>query len=148
MISQEEINTAQGLHSTETGYLPGAVLLAEDDPALRRYLEVVMQRAGYRVLSAGDGLEAMKLLLGSKIDAVVTDAMMPNLNGYELCRFVRTTKHLAHLPIILLSALDPKNATSEAEQANAFLCKPVSPESLLECLVALGVEAAQFKSDP
>lgn len=141
MIRQEEIITSKGLHSTETGYLPGAVLLAEDDPALRRYLEVVLQRAGYRVLSAGDGLEAMKLLLESNIEAVVTDAMMPNLNGHELCRFVRTTKHLAHLPIVLLSALDPKNATAEAEQANAFLCKPVSPESLLECLGELGIAA-------
>jgi CheY-like chemotaxis protein len=141
MISQDEIITAQGLRSTNTEYPGGAVLLAEDDPALRRYLEVVLQRAGYHVLPAGDGLEAMKLLLGSKVDVVITDAMMPNLNGYELCRFVRTTKHLSHLPIVLLSALDPKNATAEAEQANAFLCKPVSPESLLECLVQLGVAA-------
>jgi len=141
MINQEEIIIAKGLHSADSRYQNGAVLLAEDDPALRRYLEVVLERAGFCVLTAGDGLEAMKLLLSTRIDAVVTDAMMPNLNGYELCRFVRTTKHLAHLPIILLSALDPKNATSEAEQANAFLCKPVSPESLLECLVRLGVEA-------
>ena len=141
MINQEEIIIAKGLHSADARYQTGAVLLAEDDPALRRYLEVVLERAGFSVLTAGDGLEAMKLLLSTRIDAVVTDAIMPNLTGYELCRFVRTTKHLAHLPIILLSALDPKNATSEAEQANAFLCKPVSPESLLECLVQLGVEA-------
>jgi CheY-like chemotaxis protein len=140
MIRQEEIISTQALHSAETGYLSGAVLLAEDDPALRRYLEVVLQRAGYRVLAACDGLEAMKLLLGSKIDVVITDALMPNLNGYELCRFVRTTKHLSHLPIVLLSALDPKNATDEAEHADAFLCKPVSPEALLECVAGLGVD--------
>ncbi|PWT90313.1 MAG: hypothetical protein C5B55_09925 [Blastocatellia bacterium] len=146
MIRQEEIVTAQSFHTTEaaqeteTVQQTRTVLLAEDDPALRRYLEVVLQRAGYQVLTAGDGLEAMKLLLSSKVEAVITDAMMPNLNGYELCRFVRTTKHLSHLPIILLSALDPKNAKSEAEQADAFLCKPVSPEMLLECLVERGVE--------
>ena len=111
------------------------VLLVEDDPALRRYLEVVLQRAGYEVVSAGDGLEAMKVLLAAQVDVIVTDALMPNLDGYELCRFVRNSQHLAHLPIILLSALDPKNTTDESEQVNAFLAKPVSPEELLACIL-------------
>ena len=111
------------------------VLLVEDDPALRRYLEVVLQRAGYEVASAGDGLEAMKVLLAAHVDVIVTDALMPNLDGYELCRFVRNSRHLAHLPIILLSALDPKNTTDESEQVNAFLAKPVSPEELLACIL-------------
>lgn len=113
------------------------VLLVEDDPALRRYLQVVLQRAGYAVLSAGDGLEAMKFLLAETVDVVVTDALMPNLDGYELCRFVRSSSHLAHLPIILLSALDPRNSTDESEQVNAFLAKPVSPEDLMACIESL-----------
>ena len=133
MIRQEELDIP--------GYptkVPGGgqcVLLVEDDPALRRYLEIVLQRAGYEVVSAGDGLEAMKFLLSDSVDVVVTDALMPNLDGYELCRFVRSSKHLAHLPIILLSALDPKNSTDEAEQVDAFLAKPVSPEDLLNQIV-------------
>jgi DNA-binding response OmpR family regulator len=113
------------------------VLLVEDDPALRRYLQVVLQRAGYAVLSAGDGLEAMKFLLVETVDVVVTDALMPNLDGYELCRFVRSSSELAHLPIILLSALDPRNSTDESEQVNAFLAKPVSPEDLLASIESL-----------
>ena len=112
------------------------VLLVEDDPALRRYLEVVLQRAGYVVMTAGDGLEAMKVLLTLQVDVIVTDALMPNLDGYELCRFVRNSDHLAHLPIILLSALDPKNSTDESEQVNAFLAKPVSPEDLLATIIS------------
>lgn len=110
------------------------VLLVEDDPALRRYLEVVLQRAGYTVLTAGDGLEGMKVLLSAGVDVIVTDALMPNLDGYELCRFVRNSEHLAQLPIILLSALDPKNSTDESEQVDAFLAKPVSPEDLIKVL--------------
>ena len=129
MIREEELNIP-----AYPGELPSeaqCVLLVEDDPALRRYLEIVLQRAGYAVVSAGDGLEAMKVLLSDRVDVVVTDALMPNLDGYELCRFVRSSEHLAHLPIILLSALDPKNSTDEAEQVDAFLAKPVSPEDLL-----------------
>jgi len=129
MIRQDELEIA-----APPAKLPGdyqCVLLVEDDPALRRYLEIVLQRAGYEVVSAADGLEAIKFLLGDRVDVVITDALMPNLDGYELCRFVRSSEHLAHLPIILLSALDPKNSTDEAEQVDAFLAKPVSPEDLL-----------------
>ena len=137
MISPEEIRVAQNqvVNAAQTARESGTVLLVEDDPALRRYLEIVLQRAGYAVFSAADGLEAMKLLLTSTVDVVVTDAIMPNLNGSELCRFVRSSQQLSHLPIVLLSALDPKNA--EPEQANAFLTKPVSPEDLLYCLASL-----------
>ena len=129
-----EMPTGNGLHSAHQHEERPCVLLVEDDPALRRYLEVVLDRHGYAVLSAGDGLEAMKFLLTARVDVIVTDALMPNLDGYELCRFVRNSEHLAHLPVILLSALDPRNTTDESEQVNAFLAKPVSPEDLLAAL--------------
>ena len=133
MIGLDELDTStgNGLHPAAQHGGQQCVLLVEDDPALRRYLEVVLERAGYSVISAGDGLEAMKSLLAAQVDVVVTDALMPNLDGYELCRFVRNSAHLAHLPIILLSALDPRNTTDESEQVDAFLAKPVSPEDLL-----------------
>ena len=130
-LDKPEISTGNGLHSAHQHEERRCVLLVEDDPALRRYLELVLERNGYVVMSAGDGLEAMKYLLAYKVDVIVTDALMPNLDGYELCRFVRNSAHLAHLPIILLSALDPRNTTDESEQVNAFLPKPVSPEDLL-----------------
>jgi twitching motility two-component system response regulator PilH len=134
MIRQDDLQVAR-LQADSPDETP-CVLLVEDDPALRRYLQVVLQRAGYAVISAGDGLEAMKSLLTAHVDVIVTDALMPNLDGYELCRFVRNSRHLAHLPIILLSALDPKNSTDESEQVNAFLAKPVSPEDLLAACAA------------
>jgi twitching motility two-component system response regulator PilH len=133
MITQEKVSTARGevVHPTETPQRARCVLLVEDDAALRRYIEVLLERAAFDVISAADGLEAMKWL-SSKVDVIVTDAVMPNVSGYELCRFVRSSPHLRHLPIILLSGLDPKNA--ETEQVNAFLAKPITPESLLACI--------------
>ena len=113
------------------------VLLVEDDRALRRYLEIVLERAGYDVISAGNGLEAMKLALTSPIDIVVTDAMMPDLNGYELCRFLKNSPQLSHLPIVLLSARERKEGSWESEQADAFLSKPVSAADLTGCLERL-----------
>jgi twitching motility two-component system response regulator PilH len=134
MITQQKVTTARGevVHSTKTPGGSRCVLLAEDDAALRRYIEVLLERAGYEVIAAADGLEAMKWLMTSTVDVVITDAVMPNVNGYELCRFVKSSQHLSHLPIILLSGLDPKNA--ETEEVNAFLAKPITPESLLACI--------------
>ena len=115
------------------------ILLVEDDRSIRRYLEVIMQKAGYTVLTAGDGLEAMKLALTTHVDAVVTDAIMPHLNGHELCRFLRHQAKLAHLPIILLSGLE-NNAAATApkeDRANIYLAKPVAPNELINCLEQL-----------
>lgn len=133
-LDEFEMPSGNGLHSAHPPEQCRCVLLVEDDPALRRYLEVVLQRAGHTVVSACDGLEAMKFLLTANVDVVVTDALMPNLDGYELCRFVRNSQELSHLPIILLSALDPRNSSDESEQVNAFLAKPVLPEDLLACI--------------
>lgn len=113
------------------------VLLAEDDRALRRFLEVVLERAGYKVISASDGLEAMKLAVSNPIDVVVTDAVMPKLSGHEFCRFIRNSESLAHLPVILLSGLERKGKNQNAEQADVFLSKPVSGEDLVECIEKL-----------
>ena len=116
----------------------GVVLLAEDDRSIRRYLEVILQRAGYTVIAAADGLEAMKAVLAFAVDAVVTDAIMPHLNGYELCRFLRRQPNLSHLPVILLSGIErPDAAHEEQARADVYLAKPVRPEELTGSLARL-----------
>ena len=114
------------------------VLLVEDDRSVRRYLEVTLQRSGYRVVTAEDGLEAMKLALSSQFDVVVTDAVMPNLSGHELARFLRSNQKLSHLPIVLLTGQENKEAAGTAENViDAFLYKPVKAEELKSCLARL-----------
>jgi DNA-binding response OmpR family regulator len=123
------------------------VLLVEDDRSLRRYLEVVLARGGYDVLSAADGLEAMKITLASDVDLVVTDAMMPNLNGYEFGRFLRSSPKLSTIPIILLTALEQKEMGREASQFDALVTKPVSPQELVDCIGRLLREAQESRSN-
>lgn len=133
----------QGLEQP-AAHAPGAeeaparrtVLLAEDDRALRRYLEVVLRRAGYEVLTAADGLEAMKALLSREVDAVVTDAVMPHLSGHELCRFLREHPRLKGLPVVLLSGADSSARGGEAA-ADLYLSKPVPAEELSAGLARL-----------
>jgi twitching motility two-component system response regulator PilH len=115
------------------------VLLAEDDRSLRRYLEIMLQRAGYTVIVAADGLEALKAALSSTVDAVVTDAVMPHLSGYELCRFLRRHPKLERLPVVLLSGVD--RPAEPASRADVYLSKPVRAEELTGCLARLLVQA-------
>ena len=136
-MAQKKISVAESSSIVPQVAKPGArVLLAEDDRALRRFLQIILERAGYTVVPAADGLEAMKIALSSPMDILVTDAMMPNLSGHELCRFVRNSQTLAHLPVILLSALEQKEPDT-GEQVDAFLSKPVSGEDLIECIEKL-----------
>jgi CheY-like chemotaxis protein len=113
------------------------VLLAEDDNALRRYLQITLERAGYEVIPAADGLEAMKLVLTTPVDIVITDAMMPNLSGHEFCRFLRNNPKLSDIPVLLLSGLERKTASPEEAQADAFLSKPVRAQVLVDCVAGL-----------
>src|ERR1700730_11437866 len=113
------------------------VVLVEDDRSVRRYLEVTLQRSGYYVLTAEDGLEAMKLALSSPYDVVVTDAVMPNLSGQELARFLRSNQKLSHLPIVLLTGQENQKAGAAEDLIDVFLYKPVKAEELKNCLASL-----------
>lgn len=119
------------------------ILLVEDDRAVRRYLEVILQRAGYTVIVASDGLEAMKAALSADLQAVVTDEMMPHLSGHELCRFLRRHPKLSRLPVILLSGQEQSvlPACGEA-RPDTYLAKPVRPEELTGCIARLLVQTA------
>ena len=111
------------------------VLLVEDDRSVRRYLEVTLQRSGYRVLTAEDGLEAMKVALSSAIDVVVTDAIMPNLSGQQLAAFLRKNPKLSNIPIVLLTGQENKAASATGDVTiDAFLYKPVKADDLKNCV--------------
>jgi DNA-binding response OmpR family regulator len=100
------------------------ILLAEDDSAMRRFVEIILHQAGYEVFTAEDGLQAMEIALANEIDAVVADAVMPHLSGYDLCRMLRA--RTKKLPLIILSGLE-QNASDDAGcVADIFLVKNAS----------------------
>jgi CheY-like chemotaxis protein len=115
----EKSNPADG--SAQADVTPGKsrILLAEDDGAMRRLLEVVLKRAGYEVTSAEDGLQAMQAIGTQKFDLVVLDAIMPNLSGLELCRIFRANSDWQKTPLILMSGMEPDSNC----EANIHLLK-------------------------
>src|SRR3954466_5103567 len=130
--------TLRGDFPVGTTSTSDVVLLVEDDYSIRRYLEVILKRFGYEVLSSADGLEAIKIALSSPIDLVITDAIMPHLNGHQLCRFMRRHPKLSAVPVVLLSGLEHQSPDmDEQDRADLYLSKPVKPIELAASISSL-----------
>ncbi len=99
------------------------ILLAEDDSSIRRYIEIILQREGYVVLSAEDGLDAIKLLLATDFDVIVADAMMPNLSGYDVLRFVRQNPGYESIPFIILSGMAKDELAESGIEPDSYITK-------------------------
>ena len=98
---------------------------------MRKFIEVILSKAGYDVTSAQDGMEAMNSVGENAFDIVVADAIMPNLSGYELCRLIRAKYSGALIPCIILSGLEQN--PSDERFSDAFLTKDTAlKEQLLE----------------
>jgi DNA-binding response OmpR family regulator len=80
------------------------IVVAEDEPTILEAVAAVLAEDGHAVLSVRDGLTARELLAGTRPDAVVTDVMMPGLDGPDLVRWMRARPALRHVPVILASA--------------------------------------------
>ena len=102
------------------------VLLAEDDSVSRRILAAQLTRLEYEVEEAEDGLVAWTAFQRSKPDMVITDWMMPNVDGPELCRRIRSCAASSYTYIIILTAIDRKHGYLEGMEAGAddFVTKP------------------------
>jgi two-component system cell cycle response regulator len=111
------------------------ILLADDDASMRRLLEVILKKADFEVVSAEDGLQAMKMAFEDEISAIVADAIMPNLTGYELCRMIKNKADKKNIPVIILSGLAGNSTEAEKCNADAYLTKtPKLTEELIETL--------------
>ena len=96
-VSEAAVRTDH--HSTKD------ILIAEDDDAIREILEDVLSSAGYRVIGASDGLEALDWLsIVQKVDLVIVDILLPRLGGLELIKHLRVSDRWASTPIMILSA--------------------------------------------
>jgi two-component system phosphate regulon response regulator PhoB len=110
------------------------ILVVEDEPALRRFLELLLQRSGYAVRVAGDGVEALERVEERVPDLVLLDLMLPRMDGFEVCRRLRARQRTARVPILVLTARATEEARRRSLEAGAdeFIVKPYNPHDLLE----------------
>lgn len=114
------------------------ILIAEDEPSLRENLQLMLELEGYAVQLASDGQEAFAQALREPPDLVLTDVMMPVLDGYGLIRLLRADPATAGIPIIVLTA---RAEQQDAEMglslgAAAHLVKPYRRAELLQAVQA------------
>ncbi|SDQ39107.1 two-component system, OmpR family, alkaline phosphatase synthesis response regulator PhoP [Burkholderia orbicola] len=99
------------------------ILVVEDDEATLHAFGLLLEHAGYHVMLARNGQEALAQILEIAVDLVITDWSMPGMDGVTLCRTLRTNPAFSRLPIVLMSA---NQAPTDDGLWHAFLQKPVS----------------------
>ncbi|MBU0594288.1 MAG: response regulator [Gammaproteobacteria bacterium] len=133
----------------ELTYPAGATVLVVDDaPPNVKLLRLILKDAGYNVLEASSGPEALEILHSEKPDAMVLDVRMPGMTGYEVCRQIREEPGFASLPVIMVTALSLPGERIMGIEAGAtdFITKPFNKKELLARLRASLVTAEKDRS--
>ncbi|MBK8900888.1 MAG: response regulator [Anaerolineaceae bacterium] len=110
-----------------------SILIVDDEPMTRNLLRLMLERAGFKILEAEDGLKALDVVAEHSPDLLILDVMMPNMDGITVCETLRAEAETADLPVILLSARSNPEAVRLGMQAgaNRYLSKPISREELV-----------------
>lgn len=111
-----------------------ATILAVDDSAsMRQMVTFTLKGAGYDVVEADDGVNALKAAKGKKVDLVVTDVNMPNMDGISLIKELRQLPEYKFTPMLMLTTEtgDGKKQEGKAAGATGWLVKPFNPDQLL-----------------
>lgn len=125
--------------------MPKRVLICDDDELLLDLVQYRLSNRGYEVVTAKDGKEALDLARKVAPDAMLLDAMMPGVDGYEVLRQLREDPALAGIPVIMLTARKQENDILTALElgADEYMVKPFIPEELVARLSRLiGAPAA------
>lgn len=115
------------------GKIKKTVLLVEDHMATREALSMVLQQSGLEVVEAADGIEALNAILITLPNLVLTDFRMPNMDGLELSKHIKSSAAFKHIPIVLITATPLSDRTRHPEIA-LFLQKPCTAADLLTAL--------------
>ena len=126
------------------------ILIADDEPNILLLTEMLFQDMGMLVITATDGAEAVQKAIKEKPDIIVTDVIMPNMTGFEVCKAIRNMPDLAETPIIILTALgDEYNKIRGLDGgADDYITKPFSVDDLKSRAKALLLRYSSRFSDP
>lgn len=104
------------------------VLIVDDDPVVCSLARATLENDGFNVIAAGDGIEGCELYEQHRPDLVLADVVMPRMDGYELCRELRSRPHSAYVPIVVTTSLDDVPSIARAYDAGAtdFVPKPIN----------------------
>jgi len=109
------------------------ILIADDEPTNRFIIKSFLKQEGYNILEAKNGFEAIELAKHNRVDVILMDAMMPEMDGFEAIKEIKKIEILQNIPILMITALDTKDDKVKAFEsgANDFITKPVDKDELL-----------------
>ena len=113
------------------------ILIVDDIPTNRKLLRVMLEAEGYTTLEAADGVEALQVLDRETVDAVISDILMPNMDGFRLCHEVRKSERFHALPFIVYTSTytSPDDVKlAQTVGADKYLTKPAPTETVLDAL--------------
>lgn len=115
------------------------VLVTEDSPTVLEIERYALENAGYEIIVARDGQEALDLARREKPDIIILDLMLPKLDGYKVCRMLKFDEKYKHIPIIMFTSRVQKSdeALGFEVGADAYLPKTADPKDLLDKIQAL-----------
>lgn len=109
------------------------IMVADDSPIIRKLIAFTLSIKGYEIVSVNDGMEALETLPKENIDLIITDLNMPNVDGFELIKAVRSNDELKSTPIIVLSNLSETDDIEKALEfgADSYLIKPFEQKTII-----------------
>ena len=112
--------------------MDGKILVVDDEPDIRNLAKRILERAGYKVVTASNGVEGEEMVESEKPDLIILDVVMPRKNGFEVCQTLKGRPETKNIPIIIFSASGSRSRRDAAREAGAddFLQKPFTIKGL------------------
>lgn len=112
------------------------ILVVDDSPTIVEVIKTMLEGAGYEIITAADGLEALNIARKEKPDLIVLDIMLPKMQGYQVCRLLKFDENYQNIPILMLTAKTEESAkmTGLKTGADEYLTKPVKSDELLNVI--------------
>jgi len=131
-ISSDEITISQRTELPEQSPRPPIILIVEDNADLRQYIFRSMEQS-YRIMEAENGEEGLDMAIKEIPDLIISDVMMPKMDGFEFCAKIKTDQRTSHIPLILLTARAAREDKIEGLETGAddYLSKPFDVNELL-----------------
>ena len=115
------------------------ILIIEDNPSFSRAINHIVEKEGYEVSTASNGMTGLRMAKDNPPDLLILDVMLPGLDGFEICSQLRADESTEKLPIVMLSAKgqEADKTTGLSVGANEYLTKPIDRALLLEKIASL-----------
>jgi DNA-binding response OmpR family regulator len=109
------------------------ILVADDDDGLRQLLRLILSREGFEVFEAANGEQALALAVDVNPAVILLDVMMPGLDGYDVCRRLKSDQRTGDVPVVFVSAAEDVVRRNELQKLGAAACiqKPIGPRDLV-----------------